>query len=71
MDVDRIRQSLADLQSPEAAPRLNAQVRLREEHVEMLQFLLAELERTKAERDQGDETLGHYALNCKRAMGCW
>lgn len=40
----RIRQSLADLDSPEAAPRLNAQVRLREEHVEMLKLLLLELD---------------------------
>lgn len=47
MDIDRIRQSLADLQSPEAAPRLNAQVRLREEHVEMLKLVLAELDETQ------------------------
>lgn len=40
MDLGRIRESLRDLDSPEVAPRLNAQVRLREEHVEMLQFLL-------------------------------
>jgi hypothetical protein len=42
--IDRIRQSLQDLNSLEAAPRLNAQVRLREEHVEMLGFLLEQWE---------------------------
>lgn len=65
--IERIRQSLADLDSPEAAPRLNAQVRLREEHVEMLKLVLAELDRT-------NDTLGNYAMNCRRATtrgGCW
>ena len=47
MDVERIRQVLADLDSPDAAPRLNAQVRLRDEHVEMLKLLLLELDETQ------------------------
>lgn len=51
----RIRRSLADLNSSEAAPRLNAQVRLREEHVEMLQLLLDEIDRQTEK--------GHAALD--------
>jgi hypothetical protein len=50
--IDRIRQSLADLNSPEAAPRLNAQVRLREEHVEMLKAVLQELDETQERLQQ-------------------
>lgn len=51
----RIRRSLEDLESPDAAPRLNAQVRLREEHVEMLQLLLNEIDRQTEK--------GHAALD--------
>lgn len=60
MNVDRIRQSLADLDSPEAAPRLNAQVRLREEHVEMLGYLLGLLKTQWEERRSpvGEEQRG-------------
>ena len=50
-----IRRSLEDLDAPEAAPRLNAQVRLREEHVEMLQLLLDEIDRQTEK--------GHAALD--------
>lgn len=48
----RIRRTMSDLKLPEAAPRLNAQVRLREEHVEMIQFLLDRLFRTRQEVSQ-------------------
>jgi FtsZ-binding cell division protein ZapB len=64
VEIERIRNALRDFGSLEAAPRLNAQVRLREEHVEMLQFLLQEL-------DEANNALGSYAVNCKTAMGCW
>jgi hypothetical protein len=64
VEIERIRNALRDFGSLEAAPRLNAQVRLREEHVEMLQFLLQEL-------DEANICLGNYAMNCKRPMGCW
>jgi len=52
VDLGRIRNAIRDLDSPEVAPRLNAQVRLREEHVEMLQFLLKLLDRRNSAADR-------------------
>jgi hypothetical protein len=69
--LDLIRSTLADLDAPDAAPRLNAVVRLREHQREWAELLLQELDAARTEQADLSERLGHYAMNCRSAMGCW
>lgn len=69
--LDRIRSTLADLESPDGAPRLNAVVRLREHQRDWTELLLRELDAARTENNRALDQLDSVYTNCRRTMGCW
>lgn len=75
IELDRklevIRSTLADLDAPDAAPRLNAVVRLREHQRDWVELLLRELDEARTANNRALDQLGSVYENCRRTMGCW
>lgn len=69
--LELIRSTLADLEAPDTAPRLNAVVRLRENQREWVELLLRELDEARTDNNRALDQLDSVFTRCKRTMGCW